>query len=1160
MHHFVVPYNAAGNQQPDAAGPLETFSSFRTVVVKPEEAKRVKKRALGMRVFVVAIGLVIMVASLSQVAVSGFMAITSVDHVASSLLDSVSLRVEQAVFTFLNTPFLVLENTVRFHDMGLFSLQSAEGRMWENTFWMAKAMAITPTFAGNMFMGNEHGHFAMVVTSNNDPPPVVVSMQPPYEQHAAGCPSWQIPCRYLASCDASSGCCVALPAPGADGRLPYWAAGNGTFINDATLSAYLNNTRSPSHATWATAQNPKASEPTICRPDAVGPKPACAAGACPEFNRSYYTTPTASQAVLTFRNSRADYDARGRPWYAEAARLPAGARYFSDFYVCASSKKPCITASVSVSADLPNVGARVTVSAASSAYSGRTGTVVNHTRTMEAMHAVVVRLDELASTTPSSLSRSFNALSPSRALAAERGVSRLGVGGGVGGGVEGERRRGKGLGGDVGEVVLDARDVAAVGAANATEPRLVGVIAASYESRYLSDLVNAIEVGKSGALFIIERRPSAPLVTSGFKCDALALGLSCNVKSVAELGTLPVRVSAFDAYIGDVPSGIARSLYDPTSSVPDGSASGQTEYSATEPMPSAARDVVVSVGGSRYWVRILPIRQADILNIDWLAFVVVPQSDYLDEVYAHVLKMSIVVTCCFVALIAALIAGNYFTFIRPIRKILRELELACAMRVDEMTPGRGSRIREICDILESVDTLGDNLRQYRPFLPAMCLPRTSVDDAGDEVVAVKPPGDTGSLAPLPQCAVVPKAWNGVRLRIGVHEGVVSREMNPVTGRADYLGPVVNMAARLESSGVAGTVCVLDDFLQHTPLESLPPHVATPVVIKRKCVPMKGIGHSSVSVLVPGNLCLRVPEVSMKCDGNDFEASRKRRSTYSTAQTSSGSTLTRHIVLSHERELISSCTVLTIEANSKFVAESGDPVTFGNALLCRLLQCADRCSGTMISAAGAAIHVGFNIGKKCASHGSNSARFIGLIASTDEFGCEGAPNVHIGSSSGRLTSAKIGTRDQRFYCVFGSVLKLSHFLALSAMQIKAFFLVARLPEQVDPAKDPSIGFEVRPVDEWYLKTRGSSDEVHFVVFEVNVTADADTTYFTRVDALEEDNDEGIWNWGPAYLAAFEQGNWDDLTSRGDAVAVAVAHEHSNGRQLVGAALAADHYLQ
>ncbi|KAJ9445561.1 hypothetical protein DIPPA_00895 [Diplonema papillatum] len=136
-------------------------------------------------------------------------------------------------------------------------------------------------------MKNEHGHFAMVVTSNNDPPPVVVSMQPPYEQHAAGCPSWQIPCRYLASCDASSGCCVALPAPGADGRLPYWAAGNGTFINDATLSAYLNNTRSPSHATWATAQNPKASEPTICRPDAVGPKPACAAGACPEFNRSY---------------------------------------------------------------------------------------------------------------------------------------------------------------------------------------------------------------------------------------------------------------------------------------------------------------------------------------------------------------------------------------------------------------------------------------------------------------------------------------------------------------------------------------------------------------------------------------------------------------------------------------------------------------------------------------------------------------------------------------------------------------------------------------------------------------------------------------------------------------------------------------------------------
>eukprot|EP00662_Eupelagonemidae_sp_cell21_P056664 gene56664-biopygen45347 len=40
-------------------------------------------------------------------------------------------------------------------------------------------------------------------------------------------------------------------------------------------------------------------------------------------------------------------------------------------------------------------------------------------------------------------------------------------------------------------------------------------------------------------------------------------------------------------------------------------------------------------------------------------------------------------------------------------------------------------------------------------------------------------------------------FHGIRVRIGVSYGEVKSEQNPITGRADYRGPAVNLAARLE---------------------------------------------------------------------------------------------------------------------------------------------------------------------------------------------------------------------------------------------------------------------------------------------------------------------------------------------------------------------------
>ena len=53
----------------------------------------------------------------------------------------------------------------------------------------------------------------------------------------------------------------------------------------------------------------------------------------------------------------------------------------------------------------------------------------------------------------------------------------------------------------------------------------------------------------------------------------------------------------------------------------------------------------------------------------------------------------------------------------------------------------------------------------------------------------------------------PWLWRGLRVRMGCHVGEVDREYVPITGRVDYFGPPVNMAARVESLAHGGEILV-----------------------------------------------------------------------------------------------------------------------------------------------------------------------------------------------------------------------------------------------------------------------------------------------------------------------------------------------------------------
>ncbi len=62
------------------------------------------------------------------------------------------------------------------------------------------------------------------------------------------------------------------------------------------------------------------------------------------------------------------------------------------------------------------------------------------------------------------------------------------------------------------------------------------------------------------------------------------------------------------------------------------------------------------------------------------------------------------------------------------------------------------------------------------------------------------------LLAQPECAIEP-GRRGVRVRMGVHTGEPHARPDPVTGRMDYFGPMVNRAARVSGAGHGGQVLV-----------------------------------------------------------------------------------------------------------------------------------------------------------------------------------------------------------------------------------------------------------------------------------------------------------------------------------------------------------------
>ena len=250
-------------------------------------------------------------------------------------------------------------------------------------------------------------------------------------------------------------------------------------------------------------------------------------------------------------------------------------------------------------------------------------------------------------------------------------------------------------------------------------------------------------------------------------------------------------------------------------------------------------------------------------------------------------------------------------------------------------------------------------------------------------------------------------WGGLTVRIGVHAGELAVEMNPVTGRADYFGTTVNVAARTEAASAHGAV-TLSEAVFDKLTTGVSDHCFASCLGD---VTLKGI---------PGTvrlLALYPRELERRSEG------RVSPDAVSLTEASAPSALlTRSLVSCGVVVNVRNVRTATIASVEIACDEDWSPGTdaMWKEHMRHLLAAAERCQGRVVGVIGRATCVSWNVSRECVRHVENCMTLAGLLLRA---ALEGR-HYALGCSSGSVAVGSIGRDGQSFVNVSGECVGVS----------------------------------------------------------------------------------------------------------------------------------------
>eukprot|EP01062_Namystynia_karyoxenos_P076640 TRINITY_DN7547_c0_g1_i1.p1 TRINITY_DN7547_c0_g1~~TRINITY_DN7547_c0_g1_i1.p1 ORF type:complete len:951 (+),score=174.15 TRINITY_DN7547_c0_g1_i1:88-2853(+) len=310
-------------------------------------------------------------------------------------------------------------------------------------------------------------------------------------------------------------------------------------------------------------------------------------------------------------------------------------------------------------------------------------------------------------------------------------------------------------------------------------------------------------------------------------------------------------------------------------------------------------------------------------------------------------------------------------------------------------------------------------------------------------------------------------WCGLRVRAGINCGLVRVQRNRLTGRCDYFGQPVNIAARIEGAvqrgGLVGVTTAVLDALGERGLSDL----GNPFITSIGSRQLKGLKEAvQVHIMLPAELAVRFedtasppasPSIARNSSGlsglqaadSAFAVSppstppatslacgprQAFTRTRSGAQRAAGPrTGAQHALCLRLRKSAGSCCATRCPLRQPHHVEQAVAEH-----LVALESAADSTSGVVNAVISSCVVVTWNGSRPCVAHAAACAHFL-RVAQRDprgqRRGVSGSPrgvqSRHFGAASGSMMSGNVGGGRHRYATVIGSCVELSAALAEEA---------------------------------------------------------------------------------------------------------------------------------